>query len=102
MKKTIIKIIYTIVVFILALLLIGHFTNVETVDMTAKMGAPTFPTVTFELAGKQVNQAHGYASEMDNLWLRMELWWRRISIVMMRTRPMKKSRMPEQWIGAMT
>ncbi|SDB36142.1 hypothetical protein [Butyrivibrio sp. INlla16] len=65
MKKTIIKIIYTIVVFIVSLLLIGHFTNVETVDMTARMGAPTFPTVTFESGGKQINMLHGYAQEMD-------------------------------------
>ena len=55
MKKAIIKIIYTIAVFILSLFLIGHFTNVETVDMTARMGAPTFPTVTFDLSGKQVS-----------------------------------------------
>ena len=59
MKNAIFKIIYTIVVFIVSIFLIGHFTNVETVDMTAKMGAPTFPTVTFDSNGKQVNMLHG-------------------------------------------
>ena len=73
MKKAIIKIIYTIAVFILSLFLIGHFTNVETVDVTAKMGAPTFPTVTFELSGKQINELHGYANEMDVAHIRGEI-----------------------------
>ncbi|WP_026526684.1 hypothetical protein [Butyrivibrio sp. VCD2006] len=73
MKKTIIKIIYTIIVFILSLFLIGHFTNVETVDMTARMGAPTFPTVSFELAGKQINMLHGYSHEMDVAHIRGEI-----------------------------
>ncbi|WP_408069535.1 hypothetical protein [Butyrivibrio sp. JL13D10] len=73
MKNAIFKIIYTIVVFVLSLFLIGHFTNVETVDMTAKMGAPTFPTVSFELNGKQVNMLHGYATEMDVAHMRGEI-----------------------------
>ena len=73
MKNAIFKIIYTIVVFILSVILIGHFTNVETVDMTAKMGAPTFPTVTFEINGKQVNMVHGYATEMEVAHMRGEI-----------------------------
>ncbi|WP_026491513.1 hypothetical protein [Butyrivibrio sp. XPD2002] len=73
MKNAIFKIIYTIVVFIVSIFLIGHFTNVETVDMTAKMGAPTFPTVTFDSNGKQVNMLHGYATEMDVAHMRGEI-----------------------------
>lgn len=73
MKNAIFKIIYTIVVFILSIILIGHFTNVETIDMTAKMSAPTFPTVTFDLNGKQINMLHGYAEEMDVAHMRGEI-----------------------------
>ncbi len=65
MKKVILKFIYTIVVFILALFLIGHFTNAETVDMTAQMSAPSFPTLTFIENGTEINLLHGYAEEMD-------------------------------------
>ncbi len=65
MKKVIIKFIYTILVFILALFLIGHFTNAETVDMTAQMSAPSFPTLSFIENGTEINLLHGYAQEMD-------------------------------------
>ena len=65
MKKTIIKLIYTIIVFIAAVLIIGHITNVETVDMTAKMPGATFPVVSFFENGKEVNLLRGYSEEMD-------------------------------------
>ncbi len=65
MKKIILKILYTITVFIIFLLLIGHFTNAETVDMTAQMGAPTFPLITFMEGNNEVNTQRGYATEME-------------------------------------
>ncbi|WP_026669564.1 hypothetical protein [Butyrivibrio sp. AE3006] len=65
MKKTIIKIFYTIAVFVLSLFIIGHFSNKETVDMTAQMGAPTFPTISFLESGKEINLLHGYSSELE-------------------------------------
>ncbi|WP_029323356.1 hypothetical protein [Butyrivibrio sp. AE3004] len=73
MKKFIIKAIYTIIVFVLSLFIIGHFTNVETVDMTAKMEAPTFPTVTFDFGGREVNLLHGYATEMEVAHMRGDI-----------------------------
>lgn len=65
MKKTIIKLIYTIIVFVVSLFVIGHVTNVETVDMTGQMGNATFPTVSFMENGQEINLLHGYSSEMD-------------------------------------
>ena len=65
MKKNILKILYTITVFIIFLFLIGHFTNAETVDMTAEMGSATFPVITFLEENTEVNTQRGYASEME-------------------------------------
>ncbi|WP_035767279.1 hypothetical protein [Butyrivibrio sp. NC2002] len=65
MVKNLIKIAYTLLVFIIAVILIGHFTNVETVDMTAQMSDATFPTITFEAGQRKINTLHGYAAEMD-------------------------------------
>lgn len=70
MKKTIFKIIYTILVFIVSVLAIGYFTNAETVDMTARMPAPTFPTVSFVNDGKTINTLHGYSDEMQVNYMR--------------------------------
>ncbi len=65
MKNIIIKIIYTITVFVISLFVIGHFTNAETVDMTAQMGAPTFPVISFFEGDNELNMLHGYATEMQ-------------------------------------
>ena len=65
MKKIIFKILYTITVFIIFLFVIGHFTNAETVDMTAQMGAPTFPVLTFYEGNTELNTLRGYATEME-------------------------------------
>ncbi len=65
MKKIIIRTVYTIIVFIVSLFVIGHFTNAETVDMTAQMEAPTFPVLYFMEGSRQINQVHGYATEME-------------------------------------
>ncbi len=73
MKNAIFKSIYTIIVFVVSVFLIGHFTNVETIDMTAEMGKATFPTVTFDLNGREVNMLHGYATEMEVAHMRGEI-----------------------------
>ncbi len=65
MKKTIFKILYTIIVFIISVLLIGHFTNAENVDMTGSMAAATFPMISFMEGTNEVNPVHGYVNEMD-------------------------------------
>ena len=47
MKKKIIKIVVLSIVFVAALFLSGRYTNRGTTDMTADMGQPTLPTISF-------------------------------------------------------
>lgn len=65
MKKTIIKIIYIITVFILSLILISRFTNHQSSDMTAQMTSATLPTVSLVENGEALCTLFGYTSEMD-------------------------------------
>ena len=65
MKKTIIKIIYIIIVFILSLILISRFTNHQSSDMTAQMSSATLPTLSLIENDNSLCTLYGYTSEMD-------------------------------------
>lgn len=65
MKKTIIKIIYIIIVFILSLILISRFTNHQSSDMTAQMSSATLPTLSLIENDNSLCTLYGYSSEMD-------------------------------------
>lgn len=65
MKKSIIKTIYVIAVFIISIIIIENMSNKESVDMTYDMEAATYPIVTFIDGSDNINAMHGYAMEMD-------------------------------------
>jgi hypothetical protein len=65
MKKTIIKIIYIIAVFILSIIIISRFNNHQSSDMTAKMSEATLPTLSLLEDGKALATLYGYTQEMD-------------------------------------
>ena len=65
MKKKIIKIVVLSIVFVAALFLSGRYTNRGTTDMTADMGQPTLPTISFKVDDKIVNLTAGHIKEMD-------------------------------------
>ena len=64
-KKTIIKIAYFIVIFILTIIVFGHLSKCDHADMTAKMSKATLPVVTVVEGGKDINAMHGYISDVD-------------------------------------
>ena len=65
MKKTIIKSIYAIVIFLIALLIMDRIQNRESADMTAEMSKATFPLVYVMRDGQRINCMHGMISEME-------------------------------------
>lgn len=70
MKKTILKSIYLIVVFVAALFSISAIMNKGNTDMTIEMGEASFPIVTLQIDEYQVNRLHGYAVNMNTRYLR--------------------------------
>ncbi|WP_029232267.1 hypothetical protein [Butyrivibrio sp. VCB2006] len=64
-KLTIIKLIYAILIFVIAVLIISKVSTGDKADMTAQMSAATLPTVTFISDYKEINPLHGYLDEMD-------------------------------------
>ncbi|WP_026504695.1 hypothetical protein [Butyrivibrio sp. NC3005] len=70
MKKTVLKIIYVIIVFCVSLVVIGHFSNHQEVDRTAKMEEPTLPVLSFVDKDKEIDELHAYVTEMDINYMR--------------------------------
>lgn len=70
MKKTIIKGVYLIVVFLAALFSVSAVMNKGNTDMTVEMGEASFPVIMMRLDEYQVNRLHGYAKDMDTSYLR--------------------------------
>ena len=73
-KKTIIKIAYFIVVFVIALFVVGKLSNKDNADMTAKMPPATLPIISVSSNGVAVNPLHGYLSEVDPSYIRGTVW----------------------------
>lgn len=65
MKERTIRITILSVVFVLAIIAFGYWTNRGNTDMTADMGVATLPTLSFEVAEKDVNYLVGHKREMD-------------------------------------
>lgn len=65
MKKKIIRRFVMIAVFILAIVGFGFTTNQTIEDMTTTMAAPTLPTISFLYQNVEMNELHGYVTEMD-------------------------------------
>ncbi len=65
MGKTIIKIIYSAIVFFVALFLIDHYTNKGNMDITAEMSNSTLPVVHVVRGADRINTLYGYTQKMD-------------------------------------
>lgn len=70
MRKEIIKVIVCAVVFLTSVIVISAIMNQGNSDMTTEMEAATFPLVSFEAEGTEVNLLHGYSEEMEINYLR--------------------------------
>ena len=70
MRKTVIRTIYLVVVFIVSCLLISKVMSQGNTDITMEMAEPTYPIVRFRIGNESVNQLHGYAKPMDCSYLR--------------------------------
>lgn len=65
MKKSIIKSVVFIAVFILTLIVVSQIMNKGHDNLTVEMPQASFPLITMELDGVAYNQLHGYAGAMD-------------------------------------
>lgn len=65
MKKGIIKLLVFLVIFLMALFIIGRFMNKDHDNLTMEMSPATFPLMTMELDGVEYNQLHGYSGPMN-------------------------------------
>lgn len=70
MRKTILRILYLVVVFVVSCLLISKVMSQGNTDITVEMAEPTFPILSFQIGAETVNELHGYAQVMDSSYLR--------------------------------
>lgn len=65
MRKSIIKSTIVMIVFFAALFIIGNVMNKGNADMTTEMEAATYPVVSVNYGGFQINKMHGYRDVME-------------------------------------
>ena len=65
MKEKYIRRIVLLLIFIAALVVFSMITNKDNADMTADMDSATFPTISFETAGREVNLLNGHKRKMN-------------------------------------
>lgn len=70
MRKTILRIIYLVFVFVASCFLISKVMSQGNTDITVEMAEPTFPILSFQIGNESVNELHGYAQAMDSSYLR--------------------------------
>ncbi len=70
MKKTILKGLILVIVFLASLYIISTVYNKGNTDMTAEMGPATYPLVYVLMGSRQVNCLRGYAESMESNYLR--------------------------------
>lgn len=70
MRKWIIKLVFFVLVFCAALVMISRVMNRGNENLTMEMAQASFPVVTMETAGIAYNQLHGYAEAMDTAYQR--------------------------------
>lgn len=66
MGKSIIKTVYAILVFFVALFLIDHITNKGNMDITTEMSSATLPMVRIVRNKENINSLYGYVRPMDS------------------------------------
>ncbi|SFQ01963.1 hypothetical protein SAMN04487928_11572 [Butyrivibrio proteoclasticus] len=69
-KITIIKTIYAIAIFVIAVFALSKLSNGDNADMTARMQPATLPVVTLVTDEGDVNPLHGYLSDIDVNYMR--------------------------------
>ena len=70
MKKTIIKYLSFVLIFLVALVLISKVMNRGNENLTMEMAPATLPVITMEKDGIAYNQLHGYREAMDAAYQR--------------------------------
>lgn len=70
MRKGLLKACVLIVVFILGILGFGQLTNRTNEDLTKDMAEATLPVVSLYIDETEINELHGYAKEMDAIFMR--------------------------------
>ena len=65
MGKTIIKAVYAVLVFLVAIFLIDNITNKGNMDITTEMSGATLPVVKVMRNEESINALYGYTQEMD-------------------------------------
>lgn len=65
MGKTIIKAVYAVLVFLVAIVLIDNITNKGNMDITTEMSSATLPVVKVVRGEEGINSLFGYTQEMD-------------------------------------
>lgn len=68
--KFIIKLIYCIAVFFVFLFIFSGICNQGNADMTTTLSKATYPTVSFKYDGMKLGVLHGYAEDVDIMYLR--------------------------------
>ena len=70
MKKGLIKAATLTIIFILTLVISGKVTNKDQLDLTTEMEAATLPVIVLYNENEQINELHGYTSQMDDTGMR--------------------------------
>lgn len=70
MKKETIKAAVLLIIFIVAVLVFGKLTNHVNEDMTTEMEEATLPVLSLYTGGVEVNELHGYTTEMNAAYMR--------------------------------
>lgn len=65
MKKTIIKCVYLLVVFVLSLVIVSALANQGNTDMTMEMAPASYPIVHMKIGDYEVNTLYGYKEAME-------------------------------------
>ena len=68
--KILIKLIYCIAVFFVSLFIFSGICNQGNDDMTTTMSKATYPTISFKYNGMKLGILHGYAEDVDIMYLR--------------------------------
>ena len=65
MKKVLIRIAILFVIFLAGLAVFGMMSGEENQDLTSTMAEASLPVICFEYDGTEINELHGYVSDMD-------------------------------------
>lgn len=70
MKRTLLKIAVSLLVFFISVFVISKIMNQGNTDMTATMKSATFPLVYMEVNNQNINCLHGYINDIEGNYLR--------------------------------